>query len=204
MSLTVSAQTTKIDPIPEGTYLGVCNMLIDLGLQYNERYEKSSRKVLIMWELPEETFETKEGIQKPRNIHQVYTANLNERSNLRRDLAAWRGRDFTPAELDEFNLCNIVGKSCLINVIHNKGSNGITYANISTIMALPKNMTPGTLSEPATVIDLDTATLDEIDNLPNWIGDMIRRSSTYQEKLAAEQAIGNAPQFVEDDGELPF
>ena len=204
MSLTVNANpTSSISPIPEGTYLGVCNMLVDLGVQYNETYKSSSRKVLIGWEIPEETF-TVDGEEKPRVLSKRYTASLDERATLRQDLAAWRGRDFTPEELAAFDLRNIVGASCLINVIH-KESNGKTYANISSIMALPKGMKKGTLSEPATVFDLDSCTLSDIDNLPKWIAEIVKKSQTYEEKMAAPAKIEEfVDELNEDEGGLPF
>ena len=204
MSLTVNANpTSSIAPIPEGTYLGVCNMLVDLGVQYNETYKSSSRKVLIGWEIPEETF-TVDGEEKPRVLSKRYTASLDERATLRQDLAAWRGRDFTPEELAAFDLRNIVGASCLINVIH-KESNGKTYANISSIMALPKGMKKGTLSEPATVFDLDSCTLSDIDNLPKWIAEIVKKSQTYEEKMAAPAKIEEfVDELNEDEGGLPF
>ena len=141
MSLTVSENAGREIPIlPEGSYVAVCNMLVDLGLQYNKTYGNSSRKVLIGWELPEELIEIG-GEPVPRTINQRYTASLNEKSVLRRDLAAWRGRDFTPAELSEFNLRNIVGAPCLLQVIHRE-YNGRKYANMASIMTLPKGMIP--------------------------------------------------------------
>lgn len=203
MSLTVNANpTSSIAPIPEGTYLGVCNMLVDLGVQYNETYKNASRKVLIGWEIPEETF-TVDGEEKPRVLSKRYTASLDERATLRQDLAAWRGRDFTPEELAAFDLRNIVGASCLINVIH-KESNGKTYANISSIMALPKGMKKGTLSEPATVFDLDSCTLSDIDNLPKWIGEIVKKSQTYEEKMAAPAKIEEFVEDLKEEDGLPF
>lgn len=203
MSLTVNANpTSSISPIPEGTYLGVCNMLVDLGVQFNETYKTSSRKVLVGWEIPEETI-TIDGEQKPRTLSKRYTASLDERATLRQDLAAWRGRDFTQEELAAFDLRNIVGASCLINVIH-KESNGKTYANISSIMALPKGMKKGTLAEPAIVFDLDTDDLSAIDNLPNWIGEIVKKSQTYEERMAEPVKIQEYVEELEDEGGLPF
>lgn len=203
MSLTVNANpTSSIAPIPEGTYLGVCNMLVDLGVQYNETYKNASRKILIGWEIPEETF-TVDGEEKPRVLSKRYTASLDERATLRQDLAAWRGRDFTQEELAAFDLRNIVGASCLINVIH-KESNGKTYANISSIMALPKGMQKGQLSEPATVFDLDTCKLEDIDNLPKWIADIVRKSQTYEERMAEPAAIEEYVEEMKDEEGLPF
>lgn len=209
MSLIVSEAKTmkKSEPIPEGTYLAVCNMLVDLGLQYSETYKKSQDKVLIGWEIPEITIEF-EGVKKPRNITNRYTKSLGSMSTLRKDLAAWRGRDFTAAELDGFDLHNIIGTSCLLNVIHSQGSNGNTYANISSIIALPKGMPKGKLSGDPVVVDLDTAKPEDIDALPEWIGNIIRQSESYGKLLAgaaAEESIEPvAMEDLEDDGELPF
>lgn len=203
MSLTVNANaTTSITPIPEGTYLAVCNMLIDLGVQYNETYKNSSRKVLVGWELPEETIVV-DGEEKPRMLSKQYTASLSDKANLRQDLISWRSRDFTPDELKAFDLKNIVGKSCLITVIHRE-SNGKTYANISTIAALPKGMPKGQLSEPATVFDLDTCKLEDIDNLPKWIADIVRKSQTYEERMAEPAAIEEYVEEMKDEEGLPF
>lgn len=207
MSLTVNGSSaTSIEPIEEGTHLGVCNMLVDLGMQFNEVYKNSSRKVLIGWEIPDETIELDDG-PHPRQISKRYTASLNEKSTLRSDLAAWRGRDFTPEELAAFDLRNIVGASCLINVIH-KESNGKTYANIGNIMALPKGMAKGKLSDPAVIFDLDTDPVEDVDKLPKWIGDIIKKSETYQQRITPAVAPADgSTNFVElddADGELPF
>ena len=200
MSLTVNANGgSNLPPVSEGTHLAVCNMLVDLGLQTSEVYKNTSRKVLIGWEIPGETIKTEDG-EHPRTLSKRYTASLNESANLRQDLAAWRGRDFTSEELDAFDLRNIIGKSCLLNVIH-KESNGKTYANISSIMALPKGMEKGVLSGKPTVFDLDSDPLSAVEELPKWIADIVIKSQTYQEKLVAPAVFEESQ---ETDGELPF
>lgn len=202
--LTASASGKNYTPIPEGTYAAVCNMLVDLGMQRyeNSKYNKLCRKVLIGWQLPEETIEI-DGKEEPRTISMRYTPSLDERSNLRADLAAWRGRDFTPEELEAFDLRNIVGAPCLINIIH-KEINGRNYANISSIMALPRGMQkPQMVGEP-TVFDLDESSLSEIAKLPKWIAETIYKSETYQERVKT----GVDPEIKalddDDDGKLPF
>lgn len=203
MSLTVSEAGGKSFPIlPEGSYAAVCNMLVDLGMQYNEAYKNSSRKVLIGWELPEETIEIN-GELVPRTISQRYTASLNEKSVLRRDLAAWRGRDFTPAELEEFNLRNIVGAPCLVQIIHRE-YNGKKYANVASIMSLPKGMAKPQLSEPPLVYDIDEDDPAIVNTFPAWIKETIIKSESYQERI--NPAAGEAQGFteLEDEGDLPF
>lgn len=200
--LTASASSGgSFSPIPEGTYSAVCNMLVDLGMQRNETYNNVSRKVLISWQLPDETIEI-DGKDEPRVISKRYTLSLDDRSNLRADLAAWRGRDFTPEELQAFDLRNIVRAPCLINIIH-KENNGKKYANISSIMALPKGMPRPQMAGEPTVFDLDESPLSDINKLPKWIAETIYKSETYKERVAA----GVEPEFKElddGDGELPF
>jgi hypothetical protein len=191
--------TTSFAPIEEGTHLGVCCMLIDLGMQYSEVYKNSSRKVLIGWEIPDETIELDDG-PHPRTITKQYTASLGESANLRQDLAAWRGRDFTGAELEAFDLRNIVGKSCLINVIH-KESNGKTYANIQNIMALPKGMQPGKLADKPLVYDIDADPPEMVDSLPKWIAERIKKSESYGERITKPVTM---QELDDSDGELPF
>lgn len=207
MSLTVNANAkSKMPPIPEGTYLAVCGLLVDLGDQFNKAYEKITRKVMIGWEIPDVTIEVN-GEEKPRMITNRYTASLNEASTLRKALAAWRGRDFTDEELEGFDLHNIVGTSCYLNIIHRE-SNGNTYANISSIMALPRKAEKGKLSEPPIVFDLDTASEEDIENLPGWIADIVRSSETYKnrQKIAEDLASISEPKFqvLEDEEDLPF
>ena len=205
MSLRASASATStIEPVPQGTHLAVCTVLVDLGLQENKTYKKWQPKIMLGWEICGETYQDEDGNEKPKMIYSRYTNSLNDGAALRRDLVAWRGRDFTPEELDDFNLVNIVGKSCFITVIHNE-VNGKKYANISSIAGLPKNVTPGTPIGKTLVFDLDDATLEEVDLLPEWIGKVIKQSSTYKDKF--DKAYSQpAPVYddLENDGQLPF
>lgn len=207
MSLTVSESGgTGFEPVPAGTYPAVCYQMIDLGEQYSEKFNNSSRQVLIGWQIPSETISI-DGVEKPRVVSKQYTLSLNTKARLRSDLVSWRGRDFTDQELKGFDLKNIVGKPCMVSVIH-KDSNGKTYANVSGVLALPKGMPKPAVSSPDDIIvfDLDADPLEKINELPQWIADRIRRSSTYEERLYAEGAapveFNEEPLDSEED--LPF
>ena len=186
---------SNFTPIPEGVHTAQCYEIIDLGVHYSERFDKKSRKVQIMWELPDEQFEY-EGEMKPRVISKEYTLSLNEKANLLKDLQAWRGRAFTEEELQGFDLQNVLGKGCQLQIIHTE-KNGKTYGNIASIMGLPKGMK---LEEPINTpiyFDLESANaLSDMDILPTWIQDKIKASETYAEM------IDKKPLGEED--ELPF
>ena len=208
MSLKVSesGSSNSIPILEEGTYAAVCYMLVDLGLQYNKNYGNSSRKVLIGWEIADEYVEV-DGEKKPRVFSARYTASLNEKAVLRKDLAAWRGRAFTEAELSEFNLCNIVGAPCMIQIIHNEASNGKTYANLASIMKLPKGMAVPKQTLDSVIFDIDESDLADLEKLPEWIVTTIKSSESYQQRLKTESGGAAKIHDFEDDLDesgLPF
>lgn len=209
MSLTASASAkgSNFAPIEPGTYTAVCYMLCDLGVQETtwQGKKKTSQKVIIGWQIPEETYEF-DGKVLPRTISKRYTMSLDERASLRADLAAWRGRDFTPEELEGFNLRNIVGTSCLIQ-INNSENDGKTYANVQSIVRLPKGMPAAAMVGDPVIYDIDDSPLEELEKLPDWIKETIKKSSSYEERLVAESVKTQEFKELADgdgDGELPF
>ena len=207
LKISESGSNNSIPILEEGTYAAVCYMLVDLGLQYNKNYGNSSRKVLIGWEIADEYVEV-DGEKKPRVFSARYTASLNEKAVLRKDLAAWRGRAFTEAELSEFNLCNIVGAPCMIQIIHNESSNGKTYANLASIMKLPKGMAVPQMTLEPIIYDIDESVPADVDKLPEWIATTIKSSESYQQRLRAESGGASKMYDLDDEAEsesgLPF
>lgn len=205
--------------LDEGTYPAICYMLVDLGEQYSETFGRSSKKVLIGWELPGEKLDNGE----PRYMSNTYTASLNKKGNLRKELISWRGRDFTPEELNAFDLRNIVGAPCLLSVIHKIGSDGVKRAVIGGVMKLPKGMPPAVGSLEKVIFDLDDPLAKErIMQLPEWIQSRIKESETWKEMVdeaayakAEAKAVQDEPALSEgaaalvkeiedDDSALPF
>lgn len=216
MSLIVNeGASSNIPLLPEDVYPAVCNMLVDLGEQYSEKFGNTARKVLISWELPGEKLDNGE----TRRLSNTYTASLNSKGNLRKDLISWRGRDFTVDELKKFDLRNIVGAPCMLSVIHKVGQDGNKRAVIGGIMKLPKGMTVPALSNGYTIFDLDEPDPEEkMKDLPEWIQTRIMESETWKEREAAlderegiqsEADAAEAPSATMEnidgaDGQLPF
>jgi hypothetical protein len=148
---------------PAGTHPARCYSILDMGTQTSE-YQgetKASRKVLLQWELlGDERMED----GRPFTVSKRYTASLHEKAQLRKDLAAWRGRDFTPDELAGFDLAKVLGAYCYINVIHNaKGDK--TFANIASLMPLPKGVAKPEGENPLRTFDLDKFDQEAFDQL---------------------------------------
>ncbi|MBQ1577046.1 MAG: hypothetical protein IIZ83_08810 [Oscillospiraceae bacterium] len=215
MSLIVNeGASSNIPLLPEDVYPAVCCMLVDLGEQYSEKFGNTAHKVLISWELPGEKLDNGE----TRRLSNTYTASLNSKGNLRKDLISWRGRDFTVEELKKFDLRNIVGAPCMLSVIHKVGQDGNKRAVIGGIMKLPKGMTVPALSNGYTIFDLDEPDAEaKMADLPEWIQTRIQESETWKEMQSAGlereaiQSEDKAPDAAAElvdidgaDGQLPF
>ena len=163
--------------------------------------EKKSQKCQIGWEIPELTVQI-DGEDAPRVISKRYTVSLNDRAALRQDLAAWRGRDFTDEELAGFHLRNIVGAPCLIQINH-QDVNGKTYANIQSIMAMPRGMEKPSLTGKKIIYDIDEDPTSAADLLPEWLKKVVKESENYAAKVMEEEKSG-FEEMDAVDGEIPF
>lgn len=176
--IVAAPETSSILPIEPGTYPAICVGIYDLGEQYNERFEKYSRKVVFSFEIPSETILI-DGEELPRMLSETYTASLGEKSNLRKTLESWRGRQFSQDELKGFDLENVLGAPCMLSIIWAENSKGNTFPKISAISRLPKGFE--VISDTAKVIySLNQPNaLEALETLPEWIQKRIKESSTY-------------------------
>ena len=155
MALTMpSDESTNFELCPEGNHVAVCASIIDKGTQlvsYTGQPDKMQRKVRISWEIASEA--RQDG--KPFYVSKNYTLSSNEKSNLRKDLESWRGVKFQASDFGPggFELKNVLGIGCMINVIHTDGDK--VYANIASIARMPKGMQSPKLSEPPTYFSLE-------------------------------------------------
>lgn len=198
--LTAGSSGPKRDPVSAGTHSAVCYGIVDLGTQESEQYGPK-HKLAILWEIPDERIEIK-GQSLPRGISKWYTASLNEKANLRKDLESWRGRQFTSAELAGWDIAGILGKSCLLNVIHQETPRG-TFANIAGVMPLPKGMPPKQPENSVThfsiqdAVEIAKATgqrdVQWPSNLPQLLLDVCSKSQEYQALVTGKAPAKNDP-----------
>jgi hypothetical protein len=153
--------------VPSGTHLARCYRIVDVGTQPTEwqGQQKLLRKIMIGWEIHGEEEDgtpllTEEG--EPLAMFKNYTFSWSENANLRKDLQNWRGTPWTDAEADRFDLKNILGQWCMLNVIHAEGKNNKMYANVAGITPVPGIIKKGGL--PKGVNPLQMFRLAE----PDW------------------------------------
>ena len=146
-----SGSEIHFDPAPVGMHIARCIRVIDLGTTFDEFYNRDKHECWLMWELPNEmhtyTIKGKDGepdkeITEPFTVSKFYTLSLSEKSHLRPDLESWRGRAFTEAELDGFEMKKLLGVPCMVNVIQTpkKRAKNQMNAVVKAITGLPKNL----------------------------------------------------------------
>lgn len=170
MPIIIRETGSNYTPPNIGTHLAVCFRVVDCGVQPDERYG-DKEKIAISWELPMELIKTDQG-DKPMSVSKTYSRSLNTKSNLYKDLTRWRGRDFTPKELEGFRLGTILGKACQLSIIH-KEVNGKLVGRIDGVFAAPRG-----LAAPPPVNALVEYSIDQgkdtvYEKLPQWIRTMI-------------------------------
>jgi hypothetical protein len=187
-------------PIPQGTFVAICNMVVDLGVQPGGRF-KPRHKIFIRFEVPEERLEyEKDGVRHegPMQIGKFYTLSLSEKANLRHDLIAWRGRQFTPEELAAFDVAKLAGAACQITVAHEHGDDGKTYASIIAISGLPKGMVKPKAEKPLIVYSAEEPS--GFDRLPGWLQQKIKDARGATGEVSKHQVVAES----EFDDDIPF
>jgi hypothetical protein len=197
MSLTVSqGNSLEFETVPEGTYIGRCYKIVDLGTQTSEwaGEKKQQKKVMVSWELLDPEVKMQDG--RPFAVHQRYTASLGEKANLRKDLEAWRGKKFTDVELEGFELKNVLGAYCMIQVVHTE-KNGSTYANVNAIMSTKEK--PNPVNEDV-IFDIDSPDLAVFDSLSERMKELIQATPEWQSRTSAgpEEVVTDVPESDEE------
>ncbi len=173
----------QADPISAGVHPAVCTSVIDLGTQDpgNPKF-RPSRKVMIGWELPYETINI-EGKDVPRSISCEYTLSLGKKANLRAMLESWRGRAFTPEELDGFDVAKLLGVNCQLNVIHKPGvaDPSKVYARINGVIPLGKGQAKSTAVNKLLAFDIpEEGAITIPADIPEWVAAKIVQSEEYK------------------------
>jgi len=188
-------------PLPEGGHPARCVQFVTLGTQRKEwqGQVKEQFQVRITWEIPGERMANED---KPMVISKTYTASLGEKANLRKDLEAWRGKKFTEAELDGWDASQLLGKACLIGVVHT-AKDGKTYANINSLMPLPKGMVCPPQENPSVFFTLENFDPQVFDGLSKYVKEQVAKSPEYAEATGRGARVHQPADDIMDD-EIPF
>ena len=189
------------EPVPAGSHIAVCDIVADIGMQEGSSlYPKPKQQVYIRFELPNERMDFEKDGKKqtgPAVIGKTYTASMNEKANLRHHLESWRGKQFTDEEAESFDVSAILGKPCMLTVMHTQ-KDGKTYANIAGIGALPKGISPKTIiPEMTPILYAAPDNIATYPMLPDWLRKKIDAQIVVE---PAAQADGEQQGNQLDDG----
>lgn len=201
-----SEPENTFEQAPADTHIARCIKLIDLGTQRGEYQGTPTvrNQVMITWELPNAKMTKGEAAGKPFIVSAFLTNSLGEKAKLRGWLEAWRGREFTQAELKKFDLQNILGKPCLVTVIHNEKGRAV----ITGVTKMP-----GGFECPPQVNKTLSFWLDEFDEnafaaLPEGIRAIIAQSDEYKAIMAGgsdpARHFDDLPSGLPEEEAVPF
>jgi hypothetical protein len=215
MSLTISETSKNTErQLPEaGATVGVLFSLVDLGTQEVtwDGETKWTPKLRLAFELPEQVIEgevTENGkttkVTKPMVVSIELTRSLGERATLRKHLETWRGQAFTSKELASFSLKNLLGKACLLTLVHKTSQAGRNYCAIQGIAKLPKSMkAPATTQNSQVFYEIEQGEGGQFSELPEWLQEKIRSSKELSGASSAPQT--KAATSTDADGNpMPF
>lgn len=175
----------KIPAVAPGVYMAVCVGVVDLGEQYSELYKNYSNKVKFVWALPTETIEV-DGKQEERQLSREFSVATKNTSKLRTFLSSWNSKTYSDDEFLELDMCEQVGKACMLNVILNETGE---YANVDSIMPIPNGIPVPTTKTAFFTWDMDQWDDAVFEKLPAWTQDQIKKSTQYQKNHAPDTAI---------------
>jgi hypothetical protein len=166
-----SGSQMEFETVPAGVYTALCYRVIDLGTQTTEFAGeiKEGHKVMISWELFGEGARMTDG--RPFSVHKQYKISLHEKATLRKDLEAWRGKKFTADELEGFDVANVLGTACMMQVVLSEDGK---FANVGSIMSTKEK--PTGENEPVLFIIDDKATHATWSNLSRNLQEKILSS----------------------------
>jgi hypothetical protein len=130
MSIVASGKTSKLPPA--GWYQAVCVDVIDqgaVGLSFNYW----EHRVGVVFELDKLAADG-----RPFTVSKSYNLTLDETSDLRRHLCAWRGRQFSLEELEGFDLEQMIGVPCNVRITH-VGRGMSARANVDDVIMADKD-----------------------------------------------------------------
>lgn len=199
--------------VPAGAYIGRCYSLIDLGTQLTtgQYGDKMQHKIQIRWELFGEDEQGQpltvnvDGKEMPLTISKSYTVSLHEKSALRRDLAAWRGKAFTDEEARSFDVSRLLGAYCMVNVTTSE-SGGKTYSNVAGLTPLPgalKNAKPDPVHDDV-LFNLDEPDMEVFSKFHEKLQDAIKRSPEWAEATGSRHSNKPSSGFDDMDDDIPF
>lgn len=213
MSFIVENTFQEFERVSPGLHLARCYRVIDLGTQKTnfKGQVKMTRQVMISWEIlgSDETgqpIRMKDG--RPYMVSRNFTLSWAEASNLRASLQSWRGKPFSQEEMRRFDLKNILGAWCMLNIIEKTSDDGKTYTRVENITPVPGMIRQAGLPQPVNetmMFTLQSPDWKIFETLSQGIKNKIMASPEYAKAKAPKADYDDSDfQPSSTDDEIPF
>jgi len=119
-------------------------------------------------------------------VSKRYTVSLGDQARLRQDLESWSNKKMTAEDRKNFDLKNLLGKFCMVNITHSEDGK---YANISGISPVPsalRNAQPEGIN-PVNHFWLAQFDQAKYDALPKYYKEKITESSEWRGQKAKDE-----------------
>lgn len=202
-------------PVSPGMHLARCYRIVDMGTQTTDfaGQTKHLQKVMLQFEVHGEddngnALVTSKG--EPMSISKNFTLSLAEKATLRKDLQAWRGREFTAEELRGFELKNVLGAWAMITASKAVGNNGKEYTNIVSINPVPAAIKRSGMPEgfnKLAVFTIENPDMNLFETFGNGLREKITSSPEWRARNQAPVSKPSDPDsgFDDmDDDSIPF
>jgi hypothetical protein len=193
------ADSSTYTPPPAGQKLARCVGFIQLGTQkqeYQGTKGKDRRKIMLIWELPEDLHVFDEAIgPQPFFVSQIYSLVLGDKSTYTQHMTAWTGE----AIKKDFNCFTMLGKPCYLTIVHKKSTTDPDKirAKIAAISGLTRGQTcPDRISD-FQVLLFSKWNEEIFAKQSEWIQEMIAASPEYK-------ALKRKQPLVSGNGEGKF
>jgi hypothetical protein len=202
----ISDNSKEFKIAPAGLHMARLYSVIDLGHQATEwaGETKIMHKVVLTWELhgnddSDQPLQTDD--KKPLIVSKRYTVSLGDQARLRQDLEAWSNKKMTAEDRKNFDLRNLLGKFCMVNITHSEDGK---YANISGISPVPSALRNAQPEGVNPTLHFWLAEFDQAkyDSLPKYYKEKITESSEWRGQKAREADEPKAEDSKLDD--IPF
>jgi hypothetical protein len=216
MSFYVEDKGGNFERCPAGMHLARCYRIVDLGTQKSEYMGqvKYLHKIMLGWEIhgmDDDGTPIKMNDGRPFAIFKNYTLSWSEKANLRLDLQSWRGKPFTQEEMRKFDLKNVLGAWCMLNVIERAGQDNKTYTNVNGVTPVPamikQNGLPTAVNKNE-LFKIDEPDMEMFNGFSEHLKAKISTSPEWQKLQgktpAPEPKAAPAKPAFEDDDDIPF
>jgi hypothetical protein len=183
--------------VEPGTYVARCVHMYEIGtieVDFGKGFQKI-HKVRVEWELPEEkTVFSKDKGEEPFIVSKEYNLSMHKKSKLRKDLESWRGQPYEESQLEHVDVTAVLGKSCLLTIIHEPQKNDPSKKNaeVSSVTKLMKNQICPPQINPSRLLSFEKFDWEVYSSLSDWLKDKIAESQEFK-KISGAQPRNDVP-----------